>query len=166
ARYRARGGRRAPGAPRASAPGCLGARAPRPPDRIGATLLLEALNRPESPDYPLVTAASAVEVADKVNAATGLGNAKFLLDLYHLARNGEDLGAAIAAYADRVGHVQIADDPGRGAPGTGTLPLERLLDDLTAAGYPGWVGLEYKPGDRPSAESFDWLPYEARAARA
>ncbi|QDY79710.1 TIM barrel protein [Streptomyces qinzhouensis] len=138
--------------------------AARAADEIGAILLIETLNRPESPDYPLVTAAAAVEVADKVNAATGLANAEFLLDVYHLSMNGEDVGAAISAHGDRVGHVQIADNPGRGAPGTGSLPLERLLARLTAAGYDGWVGLEYKPGDRPSAECFGWLPREARAA--
>ncbi|MFE6975234.1 TIM barrel protein [Streptomyces sp. NPDC057682] len=139
--------------------------AARAADRIGAVLLIETLNRPESPDYPLVSAEAAIEVVDRVNAATGLGNAKFLLDLYHLSMNGEDLGRVIAAYASRTGHVQIADNPGRGAPGTGSLPLERLLDELTKAGYEGRVGLEYKPGDRPSAASFDWLPATARAAR-
>ncbi|MFG3350909.1 TIM barrel protein [Streptomyces sp. NPDC048001] len=138
--------------------------AARAADRIGAVLLVEALNRPESPLYPLVSAPAAIEVVDRVNAATGLGNARFLLDIYHLSMNGEDVSGVIAAYADRTGHVQIADNPGRGAPGTGSLPLEQLLDELRAAGYDGWVGLEYKPGDRPSAEAFDWLPAPARAA--
>ncbi|MER7660891.1 MULTISPECIES: TIM barrel protein [unclassified Streptomyces] len=139
--------------------------AARAADRIGAILLVETLNKPESPLYPLVSAPAAIEVIDRVNAATGLGNAKFLLDIYHLSMNGEDVSQVIAAYADKAGHVQIADNPGRGAPGTGSLPLEQLLDELTKAGYEGWVGLEYKAGDRPSAESFDWLPAEARAAR-
>ncbi|MFF1647448.1 TIM barrel protein [Streptomyces sp. NPDC058240] len=139
--------------------------AARAADRIGAVLLIETLNEPESPRYPLVSAPAGIGIVDKVNAATGLGNAKFLLDLYHLSMNGEDLGQAITAYADRTGHVQIADNPGRGAPGTGSLPLEQLLDELTKAGYDGWVGLEYKPGDRPSAEAFEWLPATARAAR-
>jgi hydroxypyruvate isomerase len=87
------------------------------------------------------------------------------MDLYHLSMNGEDLPQVICAYAEKTGHVQIADNPGRGAPGTGTLPLEDLLDQLRKAGYEGWVGLEYKAGDRPSADSFAWLPREARAAR-
>ncbi|MFF4214053.1 TIM barrel protein [Streptomyces sp. NPDC001796] len=139
--------------------------AARAADRIGATLLIEALNRPESPLYPLVSAPAAVEVVDKVNQATGLGNARFLMDLYHLSMNGEDLPQVIERYTDRTDHVQIADTPGRGAPGTGTLPLEDLLDRLRKAGYEGHVGLEYKPGDRPSAETFDWLPVQARAAR-
>ncbi|GGZ78986.1 TIM barrel protein [Streptomyces bluensis] len=139
--------------------------AARAADRIGAILLVEALNKPESPRYPLVSAPAAVAIVDKVNRASGLGNARFLMDLYHLSMNGEDLPQVISAYADRTGHVQIADSPGRGAPGTGTLPLGELLDQLHKAGYAGWVGLEYKPGDRPSAESFAWLPREARAAR-
>ncbi|WP_329036996.1 TIM barrel protein [Streptomyces sp. NBC_01725] len=142
--------------------------AARAADRIGATLLIEALNRPESPHYPLVSAEAAVDVVDRVNEATGLGNAAFLLDVYHLSMNGLDAEAlteVIDRYADRTGHVQIADNPGRGAPGTGTLPLQDLLDRLRKAGYEGWVGLEYKPGDRPSAESFEWLPADARAAR-
>ncbi|ARP73056.1 hydroxypyruvate isomerase [Streptomyces pluripotens] len=131
-------------------------------DRIGAILLVEALNQPESPSYPLVSAPAAVEVVDRVNATTGLRNAKFLMDLYHLSMNGEDLPSVIEQYAAKTGHVQIADNPGRGAPGTGSLPLEELLDRLRKAGYDGWVGLEYKPGDRPSAETFEWLPREAR----
>ncbi|MGW7359139.1 TIM barrel protein [Streptomyces sp. NPDC054802] len=139
--------------------------AARAADRVGAILLVETLNKRESPLYPLVSAPAAIEVIDKVNAATGLGNAKFLLDVYHLSMNGEDVSQVIAAYADRTGHVQIADNPGRGAPGTGSLPLEQLLDELKKAGYEGRVGLEYKAGDRPSAESFDWLPAAARAAR-
>ncbi|AWI31798.1 TIM barrel protein [Streptomyces tirandamycinicus] len=138
--------------------------AARAADRVGAILLIEALNKPESPLYPLVSAPAAIEVVDRVNAATGLGNAKFLLDIYHLSMNGEDVAAVIDAYAAKTGHVQIADNPGRGAPGTGSLPLEELLDRLRKAGYDGWVGLEYKAGDRPSARSFDWLPESARPA--
>ncbi|GCB44907.1 TIM barrel protein [Streptomyces sp. NL15-2K] len=131
--------------------------AARTADRIGAILLIKALNRPESPLYPLVSAPAAVAIVDKVNDATGLGNARFLMDLYHLSMNGEDLPSVIERYASKTGHVQIADNPGRGAPGTGSLPLEDLLGRLGKAGYDGWVGLEYKPGDRPSAEAFDWL---------
>ncbi|MGW7545857.1 TIM barrel protein [Streptomyces sp. NPDC054770] len=140
-------------------------RAAEAADRNGAILLIEALNEPESPRYPLVSAPAAVEVVDKVNEASGLGNARFLMDLYHLSMNGEDLPSVIERYASKTGHVQIADNPGRGAPGTGSLPLADLLDGLRKAGYDGWVGLEYKPGDRPSADAFGWLPREQRAAR-
>nr|WP_308129866.1 TIM barrel protein [Kitasatospora aureofaciens] len=132
---------------------------------IGAILLIEALNVVESPDYPLVSAGAAVEIVDKVNAATGLGNAKFLCDLYHLAKNGEDLAAVIDTCADRFGHVQIADNPGRNEPGTGELDFEDLFARLTAAGYTGPIGLEYRPSTGVSADSFGWLPREHRAAK-
>ncbi|WP_316525213.1 TIM barrel protein [Kitasatospora brasiliensis] len=131
---------------------------------IGAVLLIEALNRAESPHYPLVTAAAAAEVVDRVNAATGLGNARLLCDLYHLARNGEDLAAVIDTHADRIGHVQIADHPGRNEPGTGGLDFEDLFARLTAAGYRGPIGLEYRPSTGVSADSFGWLPRGLRAA--
>jgi hydroxypyruvate isomerase len=133
------------------------ATAARAADRVGATLLIETLNAPESPDYPLVSAPAAIDVVERVNAATGLDNTRFLLDLYHLSMNGEDLAEVVNRYAPLTGHVQIADNPGRGAPGTGSLPLADLLDLLRKAGYAGWTGLEYKPSPAGSAASFDWL---------
>ncbi|GAA3178911.1 MULTISPECIES: TIM barrel protein [Streptomyces] len=133
---------------------------------VGAdgTLLIEALNVPESPRCPIVSAPKAIEVVDAVNAATGLDNARFLMDLYHLSMNGEDLDEVIDRYTGRTAHVQIADNPGRGAPGTGDLDLGGLLARLRKNGYDGYVGLEYKPGDGPSAGAFGWLPAPLRAA--
>ncbi|MFI8851100.1 TIM barrel protein [Streptomyces sp. NPDC053499] len=125
-------------------------------DRAGAVLLIEALNAPESPKCPIVSAPRAIEVVDAVNKATGLDNARFLMDLYHLSMNGEDLGAAIDAYTGKTAHVQIADNPGRGAPGTGSLDFEDLFGRLDKAGYEGFIGLEYKPGDGGSAAAFGW----------
>ncbi|MEV7469207.1 TIM barrel protein [Streptomyces kronopolitis] len=131
---------------------------------VAGTLLIEALNAPESPHCPIVSAPRAIEVVDAVNAATGLDNARFLMDLYHLSMNGEDLHEVIDRYAAKTAHVQIADNPGRGAPGTGGLDLAGLLGRLAEAGYRGWTGLEYKPGDGPSADAFGWLPAPLRAA--
>ncbi|KIZ16719.1 TIM barrel protein [Streptomyces natalensis] len=132
---------------------------------IDGTLIIEALNAPESPKCPIVSAPKAIEVVDAVNAATGLDNARFLMDLYHLSMNGEDLDEVIDRYTAKTAHVQIADNPGRGAPGTGELDFDALLDRLKKAGYDGWIGLEYKPGDTPSASSFAWLPAPLRAAQ-
>lgn len=128
--------------------------AARAADRVGATLLVEALNAVESPRYPLTDAAAAIEVVDKVDATTGLGNARLLLDLYHLAMGGAGLGEVVARYARRAGHVQIADAPGRGAPGTGSLDFAELLPRLREAGYDGPVGLEYRA---TGADAFRWL---------
>ncbi|OIV37696.1 hydroxypyruvate isomerase [Mangrovactinospora gilvigrisea] len=123
-----------------------------------AVLLVEALNRPEAPDYPLITSAEALAVVERINAATGLGNARFLLDVYHLARTGEeDVAAVISAHGADVGHVQIADHPGRGEPGTGTLDFAALLGALERSGYTGRVGAEYKPSTGATDTSFGWL---------
>jgi hydroxypyruvate isomerase len=129
--------------------------------RIGGTVLVEPVSG--AARYPLRTAADAVGVIDRVAGETGVGNLGFLCDLYHLAVNGDDLDQAITTYGDRVAHVQIADAPGRHEPGTGTLDLDRYLGALAAAGYRGWVGLEYLPSGG-SADSFAWLPRERRGA--
>jgi hydroxypyruvate isomerase len=135
---------------------------------IGATLLVEALNAPEAPQYALLSSEDAVAVVDRVNAVTGLGNTAFLCDLYHLARNGEDLPQVIAQYADRIGHVQIADAPARNQPGTGVLDFPDLFSRLDAAGYQGYIGLEYKPAAGvATTDTLGWLPRELRtSARA
>lgn len=131
--------------------------------RIGGTVLVEPVSG--SPNYPLLTAADALGVIDKVGAAAGVTNVGLLADLYHLAVNGDDVDKVIADHGARVAHVQIADAPGRNEPGTGELAIEEQLSALEAAGYGGWVGLEYKPSGA-SADSFGWLPRERRAAPA
>ncbi len=126
---------------------------------IGATVLVEPVSGPKP--YPLRTAADAVAVVQAVRS-DGHDNVGFLCDLFHLANNGDDVAAAIAAYADLTAHVQIADWPGRGEPGTGELELERLLGALAAHGYDGWVGLEYQPTSGTEA-ALEWLPRPRRA---
>ncbi|GAA5062257.1 hydroxypyruvate isomerase [Thermocatellispora tengchongensis] len=122
-------------------------------ERIGATVVVEALNSYESPAYPVTSSAAAFELIDRVAAP----NVAFLADFYHLYRMGEDPFALIERDAHRFGHVQIADAPGRGRPGTGEIPYDRVLAALAARGYRGHVGLEFKPGG-PSAAEFGWLP--------
>ena len=125
---------------------------------IGATVLLEPVSG--IPSYPLRTAADVVAVLD----AVGMPNIGLLADLYHLAVNGDDVAAAIAAYTDRIAHVQIADAPGRGEPGSGELPLDDWLAAIAAGGYAGYVAAEYKP-TVTSVNSFGWLPADVRVPR-
>ena len=99
---------------------------------FGGTVLIEPVSGPKP--YPLRTAADAVAVVRQARAA-GAANVGFLCDLYHLASNGDDLDAAIAGYAEYVAHVQIADAPGRGEPGSGQLDLDRYLAALARRGY-------------------------------
>ncbi len=133
--------------------------------RIGATVLLEPVSGPKP--YPLRTAADVIAILDRVDS----GSTGFLCDLFHLANNAsqthpagwvDDLDAAITAYADRITHVQIADLPGRGEPGSGTLDLNRYLSQIEASGYTGFVALEYNPTTNTTLESLEWLPAERR----
>jgi hydroxypyruvate isomerase len=120
---------------------------------IGATVLVEPGSGPKP--YPLRTAGDVTAVLDRVHAR----NIGFLCDLFHLANNGDDIDAALAAYAYRIAHVQIADHPGRGEPGTGTLDLSRYLSTIEASGYSGHVGLEYIP-TTTTIDSLRWLRQE------
>ena len=121
-------------------------------------MLVEPVSGPKP--YPLRTAADAIKVIDRA----GEDNLGFLCDLFHLHSNGDDLTKVVDTYADRVAHVQIADAPGRGEPGTGEIDLDHHLGQLQRAGYDGWVGLEYKPSTGDTVTSFDWLPRERRTA--
>ncbi|GAB3821708.1 hydroxypyruvate isomerase family protein [Kribbella italica] len=121
--------------------------------RIGSVVLVEPVSGAER--YPLLTAADALAVIDRVQAAYDVPNVGLLADLYHLAVNGDDVDRVIAQHIDRIAHVQIADAPGRHEPGTGTLPLQAQLSALEAGGYTGFIGLEYKPSTT-SVDSFDW----------
>jgi hydroxypyruvate isomerase len=123
-------------------------------------VLVEPVSGPKP--YPLRTADEAAAVVHAVRDA-GHQNVALLLDIFHLANNGDDVDAAIAKHTDIIGHVQIADCPGRGEPGSGELDLNRHLADLAGRGYQGWVGLEYKP-TTDTETSRAWLPRERRAA--
>ncbi|NRQ34088.1 TIM barrel protein [Nonomuraea sp. NN258] len=116
---------------------------------IGATVVIEALNSRENPHYPITSSATAFALIDEV----GRDNVAFLADLYHLHRMGEDVLALIDRHAGRFGHVQIADDPGRGRPGSGGMPYPEIFARLAAAGYQGHVGLEYR---HQGPDAFAW----------
>jgi len=122
--------------------------------KAGAAVLVEAINTVDIPGFPVDSSARAIAVIEKVGAP----NVGFLADLYHLAKMGEDVADVLSKNRGTIRHVQVADPPGRGAPGTGTLDLEPLLGQLAGQGYDGWVGLEYLPADpADSATSFGWL---------
>jgi hydroxypyruvate isomerase len=122
-------------------------------ERIGAVILVEPLSGVAG--YPLRTAADVIAVIDRVEVPT----LRVLADLYHLSMNGDDIPAVIDAQVGRIGHVQIADAPGRGAPGTGTVDFGRHLAHLAERGYRGHVSLEYRE-DGP--DPFAWLPRSRR----
>ena len=96
--------------------------------------------------YPVKTSAEAVAILDRAAGAAGATNLGLLFDVFHLTRNGADVGADIALFAHRVVHVQLADAvPGRGEPGSGTADLAGAVSGILATGYEGAFALEYIP---------------------
>lgn len=122
--------------------------------KAGASVLVESINSVDIPGFPVDTSGKALALIERVAAP----NVGYLADLYHLAKMGENVRDVLSRHRDAILHVQVADPPGRGAPGTGTLDFEPLFGQLAAQGYDGWVGLEYVPTDpADSATSFGWL---------
>ena len=126
----------------------------------GIEVVVEAVNTFENGPYLLHTTAQAVEFVRSV----GRTNLKIQHDLYHMQRMEGNLVANLREHIDTIGHVQIADSPGRGRPGTGEIRYPYVLAELDALGYSGYVGLEYNPTTGSTEESLAWVPKDLRDA--
>jgi len=121
----------------------------------GVTLLLEPINRRDVPDYLLGDTGMALEVLSSL----ALPNLALQFDFYHQQIMAGDLARRFAELLPRIGHVQLADNPGRHEPGTGEIRYEWLLGQVASSAYEGWVGCEYVPS-RDTASSLQWArPY-------
>jgi hydroxypyruvate isomerase len=124
----------------------------------GVTVTVEAVNIFENGPYLLYTTEQVVEFVSDV----GRENVKVQHDFYHMQRMEGNLVANLREHVGLIGHVQIADSPGRGEPGTGEICYPFVLGELERLGYEGYVGLEYNPTTETTEESFVWLPEELR----
>ncbi|MFF1877925.1 hydroxypyruvate isomerase family protein [Leifsonia sp. NPDC058230] len=106
------------------------------------TLLLEPLNT--RVDHVGTYLSSTREGLDIVREI-GSPHVKLLLDAYHALMMDEDLAEVVGGDTALIGHVQVADVPGRHEPGTGTIDWERQLGILRELGYTDWFGMEYTP---------------------
>lgn len=121
---------------------------------IDGIVLLEPLALGLNGAYPLVDGDDVVELLDGPLRSTP--NVRLLFDLFHLGSNGVDLVAAAERLAPWIGHVQLADCPGRGEPGSGDLPIEETVATLVAAGYRGVIAAEYQ-STGPTEQSLGWV---------
>jgi hydroxypyruvate isomerase len=119
----------------------------------GASVLVEAVNSFENGPYLLDTTERALDFITSV----GSDNVLLQYDAYHMQRMEGNVVATIRRVADRIGHVQIADSPGRNEPGTGEINYRFVLDALAAVGYGDWVGLEYNPSTPRTEDSLGWM---------
>lgn len=107
----------------------------------GLQLLVEGINSRDMPGYYLGTSRQAFELMD----AAAVPNLYYQYDVYHMQIMEGDLAPTLERRLERIGHVQIADTPGRHEPGTGEVNFRFLLRHLDRIGYRGWIGCEYRP---------------------
>jgi hydroxypyruvate isomerase len=117
----------------------------------GLKLLIEPINSFDIPGFYLNTTHQAVEILDDV----GADNAFVQYDIYHAQRMEGELAATMGKQLARIGHIQLADNPGRHEPGTGEINYAFLFAHLDRIGYRGWIGCEYKPATTTEA-GLDW----------
>ncbi len=120
--------------------------------RAGLRLLIEPINTYDIPGFYLNRTAQAIEILDEVRA----DNAFVQYDIYHAQRMEGELANTISKHFARIGHIQLADNPGRNEPGTGEINYDFLFRHLDKLGYAGWIGCEYKPATT-TVEGLGWL---------
>jgi len=120
--------------------------------KAGIELLVEPINTRDIPGFFLSHTAQAVALLDEVGAP----NLRLQYDVYHMQVMEGDLARTLEANLARIGHVQVADNPGRHEPGTGEIHYPFLFAHLDRIGYRGWVGCEYKPATTTEA-GLGWL---------
>jgi hydroxypyruvate isomerase len=124
----------------------------------GVNLLIEPLNSLDNPDIALRSTAAAVEVIQRVDQP----QVRLQYDLYHAQMTEGNLIQTLLNHLALIDHLQLGDVPGRHQPGTGEINFPNVFAALEAAGYAGFIGLEYRPLGT-SEESLAWLPRPQRA---
>lgn len=120
--------------------------------RAGLRLLMEPINYHDIPGFLLNNTAQAMAIQD----AVGSDNLFIQYDIYHMQRMEGELANTLQAQLHRIGHIQLADTPGRNEPGSGEINFEFLLRHIDAIGYKGFIGAEYKPATSTLA-GLGWL---------
>ncbi|MFV0426293.1 MAG: hydroxypyruvate isomerase family protein [Beutenbergiaceae bacterium] len=124
----------------------------------GIRIALEPLNKRDQPHYGLRSMETAAAVARAVDPDT----VGVLFDFYHAQVDRGDLLARFDHLQQQIVHVQVADNPGRGEPGTGEIAYERVFPAIAGSSYQGWVGCEYAP-QAGTREGLTWIEKMGRA---
>ncbi|GAB2471054.1 hydroxypyruvate isomerase [Comamonas humi] len=113
----------------------------------GLRLLIEPINPFDIPGFYLNRTDEALSLIDEVGAP----NLFVQYDIYHAQRVEGEIANTATKHLARIGHIQLADNPGRNEPGTGELNYPFLFKHLDRIGYTGWIGCEYKPATTTEA---------------
>ena len=119
---------------------------------LGIKTAFEAINTQDMPNFIVNSGQQMLNIINQLNHPMLF----MQYDIYHRVMMNEDIVQFITQYSDKIAHIQFADVPGRGQPGTGSTNFQQLFGCIDASKYVGWVGAEYKPVGLTS-QSFDWL---------
>jgi hydroxypyruvate isomerase len=120
--------------------------------QAGLTLLIEAINHFDVPRFFLNRTSQVLEIM----AEAAMPNVRLQYDVYHAQREEGDLAVTLRQHVAQIGHIQIADNPGRHQPGTGEINFPFIFKEIDAVNYQGSVGLEYIPTP-DTASSLGWI---------
>jgi hydroxypyruvate isomerase len=115
-------------------------------------LLVEAINHFDVPGFILNKTEQVLSVIEE----TASSNILMQYDVYHAQREEGELINTLKKNIEKIGHIQIADNPGRHQPGTGEINYRTIFKELDAMGYQGYIGLEYVPSP-DTKSSLGWI---------
>ncbi|MGL4407330.1 MAG: hydroxypyruvate isomerase [Zoogloea sp.] len=115
--------------------------------------LVEPLNSRDTPGFFLDRSAPALALIARAQRP----NLALQYDIYHAQVMEGDLARSLQTHLAHIGHLQIADNPGRHEPGTGEINYPFLFRHLEHIGYTGWIGCEYVPSRGNGAETLGWM---------
>lgn len=111
-------------------------------EEAGIRINLEALNTTTDHQGNFL---ATTRMAAELTALVGSPMLKILYDVYHMQLNEGSLCDNIRAYGAQIGHVHVADAPGRHEPGTGEINYRSVYACLKEVGYQGLIGYELFP---------------------
>ena len=120
--------------------------------KVNLKLLIEPINTFDIPGFFLSTTQQALDIIQEVAA----DNLFVQYDIYHAQRMEGELCNTMEKNLSKIGHIQLADNPGRNEPGTGEINYAHLFKFLDRIGYSGWIGCEYKPATTSEA-GLGWI---------
>lgn len=117
-------------------------------EEYGIRMNLEALNiTTDHVGNFLKYSAQAAEITRLI----GCPLLKILFDVYHMQLNEGGICDHLTQCADQLGHIHVADAPGRHEPGTGEINYANVLTHLEQIGYAGLIGYELFPSTTTDA---------------
>jgi hydroxypyruvate isomerase len=119
---------------------------------LGIKTVFEAINTIDMPNSIIYNEQQMLEIMDQINHPM----LYIQYDIYHMQMMGEKTLQFFKKYGHKIGHIQFADIPGRGQPGTGQINFQKLFSSIENSNYTGWVGAEYIP-TKTTEESLDWM---------